>query len=77
MNALIEELQAIAEPFTYIPTAKRIVAACESRDWSAITRAANDAIADPKFMKPAGRADDILAWSKKANRLTLTARKAA
>jgi hypothetical protein len=77
MNELINELYEIAADSPYIPAARRIMEACDAGDWAAVTRAANDAIRDPRFMAGRVRSPEILAWSTKANRLTLSARKAA
>jgi hypothetical protein len=48
--------------------------ACDTRDWSAVTRAANEAMRDPMFMQGRLRSADLRAWSQRANRITLTAK---
>jgi hypothetical protein len=74
MTDLITELYEIAADSPYIPAARRIMVACDTRDWSAVTRAANEAMRDPMFMQGRLRSADLRAWSQRANRITLTAK---
>lgn len=76
MNELISELRRIAEPVWFVGSFKRILEACDTGDWQAVTASANAALRDPDVVRVPTDVQLLTEWAQRANRLTLRAKAA-